>query len=169
MKLEADITRIEELARRKTDENWRFRRFLKESDLTVEAIDAIVHRLYKSVSQQIDCLTCANCCKMISPSLDSKDTKRLARSLDLTEDEFRSEYLKRNEEDGEYYFKDTPCRFLEGNNCTVYRSRPDLCRSYPHLDKPKFVFRTMQAVFNCSVCPIVYNLFEQLKDELCFK
>ena len=55
---------------------------------------------------------------------------------------------------------------LSDNCCTVYDHRPDDCRSYPHLHKDEFVFRLIQAVENCSVCPIVFNVFERLKDEL---
>ena len=44
--------------------------------------------------------------------------------------------------------------------------RPNDCRSYPHLHKPEFVFRLIQAVSNCSVCPISYNVFELLKQEI---
>lgn len=168
MKLETEIKRIERLAQEKSDENWRFRCFVKGSDLSIEALDAAVHKLYKTVSQQIDCQACANCCKVISPSLDDEDIKLLARHLDLSEDEFKGEYLERNKEDGEYYFKETPCRFLSGNCCTVFMFRPKICRSYPHLHKQEIFFRFSNVYSNCSVCPIVYNVYEQLKKELHF-
>ncbi|MBN1676299.1 MAG: hypothetical protein JXR37_34970 [Kiritimatiellae bacterium] len=40
------------------------------------------------------------------------------------------------------------------------------CRSYPHLHKKPFVARLTQAYSNCSVCPIVYNVYEELKKRL---
>ena len=39
-------------------------------------------------------------------------------------------------------------------------------RSYPHLQKEDFVFRLAQAVSNCSICPIAFNVYERLKAEL---
>ena len=49
---------------------------------------------------------------------------------------------------------------------TAYPCRPDDCRSFPHLHKEEFVFRLIQAVENCWICPIVFNVFERLKIEL---
>ncbi|MFH1965187.1 MAG: hypothetical protein ABIJ42_06545, partial [Acidobacteriota bacterium] len=49
---------------------------------------------------------------------------------------------------------------------TAYSARPEDCRSYPHLHKKKFVFRVSGVFSNCSRCPIVYNVYELLKDEL---
>ena len=42
------------------------------------------------------------------------------------------------------------------------------CRSYPHLHKKEIISRLMGVVFNCSVCPIVFNVYEQMKLELWF-
>jgi Fe-S-cluster containining protein len=52
------------------------------------------------------------------------------------------------------------------NRCTVYEFRPEDCRSFPHLHKDEFVFRLIQAVQNCSICPIVFHVFERLKNDL---
>ena len=63
--------------------------------------------------------------------------------------------------------------FLKGYDATiekmdsiVYAHRPKDCHSYPHLHKKEFVFRLWGVVENCSICPIVFNVYEQLKDEL---
>jgi Fe-S-cluster containining protein len=55
---------------------------------------------------------------------------------------------------------------LQNNLCRVYNDRPGDCRSYPHLHKRDFVFRVNQAFSNCFVCPIVFNVYEELKREL---
>jgi len=166
MKIEKDIKRIKELAAKKEDENWRFRSFLKGVDLSVGELDAIVHRHNDEVSRQIDCGACGNCCKTILPTLSSDDINRLARELDTSTEDFISRYLIPTEHGDEHTFNGTPCPLLSGKKCTVHAARPDACRSYPHLQKEDFVFRLIQAVDNCSICPIVYNVFERLKDEL---
>jgi hypothetical protein len=48
-------------------------------------------------------------------------------------------------------------------------ARPNDCRLFPHLHKKGFVFRLIQVVENCSICPIVFNVFERLKQELWHK
>jgi Fe-S-cluster containining protein len=65
-----------------------------------------------------------------------------------------------------YTFNTNPCPFLKGNNCTIHNFRPDDCRSYPHLHKKNFISRTIGVIKNCSVCPIVFNVYENLKNEM---
>jgi Fe-S-cluster containining protein len=163
MKIETDITLIEQLSRLREDANWAFCCFLKGSALSVAKIDSKVHDLYKKVSAQIDCTQCRNCCKVIQPNLSATDIKRLARQFELTITAFRSHFVMKNDRGEGFVFSEQPCPFLTDNGCAVYENRPRDCRSYPHLHKKEFVFRLDQAVFNCSVCPIVFNVFEELK------
>jgi Fe-S-cluster containining protein len=55
---------------------------------------------------------------------------------------------------------------LDQNQCRVYEHRPKACRSYPHLHKKDFVSRLVGVLWNYSICPMVFNVFERLKDEL---
>jgi hypothetical protein len=163
MDIETDIKRIEQLSRQREDANWVFRSFLKGSDLSVAKIDSTVHGLYREVSAQIDCTRCANCCKVVQPILTGADIKRLASHLALPTKEFRALFLKENEHGEGFAFNTQPCPFLKNNRCEVYENRPRDCRSYPHLHKRGFVFRINQAISSCSVCPIVFNVYEGLK------
>lgn len=165
---ETDIVHIEKHSQRREAENWEFRCFLKGSDLSVSKIDSIVKELYREVSAQIDCTQCGNCCKVIQPILKQADITKLAAHLKLTVTEFKSRFVKEYE-DGDkddFVFTTRPCPFLENNRCAVYEQRPHVCRSYPHLHKKDFVFRVNQAFSNCSVCPIVFNVYEGLKQTL---
>jgi len=163
MELEIDVNRIQELAEQRKDANWAFRCFLKSSDLSCGRIDSKVHELYREVSSRIDCTQCANCCTVVQPLLRLTDVKRIARHLKLGVDEFRSRYLRADgEEEGEV-FRLLPCPFLKENRCAVYDCRPADCRSFPHLHKREFVFRVSQAFSNCRICPIAFNVYEELK------
>ena len=167
MKLEADPNRIQKLAQEREDDNWNFRRFLKGLDFEIEELDAIVQRHYQAIAIQIDCCACGNCCREISPLLSGHDVTRLAAGLRISEPEVIQRYLQPGEdEEGLFTFRDSPCPLISGNTCTVYEFRPEDCRSFPHLHKKEFEFRMIQAVQNCSVCPIVFHVFERLKDEL---
>jgi len=162
MRLETDLEKIEQLSRQREDANWEFRCFLKRCDLSSARIDAAVKEINQEVSAQIDCTTCGNCCKVMLPSLSHADIKRLALHLQLSIQEFKQRFLALDE-DNAWEFNQKPCPFLQNNRCTVYESRPRDCRSYPHLQKREFVTRLSQAFSNCSVCPIVFNVYERLQ------
>jgi Fe-S-cluster containining protein len=166
MKLVTDIDRIKVLSRQKEEENLGFRSFLKSGGIPAKKIDAIVHRLNNLVSSRVDCRACANCCSEVKPLLKEKDIVNIAAALNMTANAFKKQYLVNAEETGRYHFNTVPCPFLENNRCTIYNSRPDDCRSYPHLHKNNFLSRSMTFVQNCSVCPIVFNVYEHLKSEI---
>ncbi|MBN1459109.1 MAG: YkgJ family cysteine cluster protein [Armatimonadetes bacterium] len=165
MRLQTDPRVVAKLAEEREEVNWRFRTFLKNAELEIGELDAIVHAHYENVASQIDCCACGNCCREVLPTLDNADVTRLAAALGSTPDEIIAQYATRND-DGDLTFNRRPCPFLVGNRCRVYEHRPDTCRSYPHLQKDEFVFRLAQAVSNCSICPISFNVYERLKAEL---
>jgi len=165
MKLQTDPKVVAELAAEREDANWRFRSFLKGVDLEIEELDAIVHAHHEDAASQIDCCACGHCCREVLPTLTDDDVGRLAAGLGISSEEIVTQYLTRDE-DGDLTFNQRPCPFLSENRCRVYEHRPETCRSYPHLQKDEFVFRLAQAVSNCSICPIVFNVFERLKAEL---
>ena len=103
---------------------------------------------------------------MVSPLLKPRDIERLATHLGLSVEQFLAEYLEEDEVGEGHVFKTAPCAFLHESACSVYPQRPEACRSYPHLHKREIVFRLNQVVSNCSVCPIVYNVYERLKQEI---
>jgi Fe-S-cluster containining protein len=164
MKLETDPETVMRLAAEREEENWKFRSFLKSIDIGIEDLDAIVHKHYEDISGQIDCTSCANCCREVRIGLTGDDVARLASGLKISDDELIERFLAADE-DGELAFNTLPCPLLKGNLCIAYDHRPEACRSYPHLHRNEFVFRLMQAAHNCSVCPFVFNVVERLKVE----
>ena len=166
MALEADPQRVARLAAEREDENWQFRAFLKWSDLESAQIDAVVHRHYAAVAAQIDCCRCGNCCTQVLPVLEADDVQRLAAGLALSRAELARRFLVGGGSPGSVTFRQKPCPLLQDGRCSAYQARPEDCRSFPHLDKEGFVFRLIQAIENCAVCPIVYHVMEAAKAEL---
>ena len=166
MKLETKINRIKELSAKKEPENWGFRSFLKSCEIPEKTIDSIVHRLNQEISTQIDCRECSNCCKEMDIVLNPGDVDKMAEALNMSAGEFEERYLIKDHESDKYVIGTHPCPMLENNLCTIYSSRPSACRSYPHLHKKSFSSRTIGVIGNCSVCPIVYNVYEHLKKEI---
>jgi Fe-S-cluster containining protein len=163
MDMITDIMEIERHASKREKENWRFRAYLKGADFSGSRLDATVQELFCIVSERIDCRECANCCKVCSPILKRSDIQILAKYLNMKSAEFEQKYLMVEKEEDGYCFREMPCPFLNENLCSVYDQRPSDCRSFPHLQKKDFVSRLWQAVSNCSVCPIVFNVYEELK------
>lgn len=163
--MEINLKKIERMSKIKWDENWEFRTILKGCDIPLEELDSIVHELFDYVSSEIDCTKCANCCKKVSPLLKENDLNKLSENIGMSIAEFEKQLLKKTNE-GDCSFRMLPCPFLENNICTQYEYRPNDCRSYPHLHKEDFVFRLIGVIDNYSICPIVFNVYELLKERI---
>ncbi|MBT9165148.1 MAG: hypothetical protein DDT22_01100 [candidate division WS2 bacterium] len=164
--METDLKRIRELSKEREDENWEFRSSLKNCDISEEEIDSIVHKLYQRVASQMDCRICANCCKEIQPVSDQEDIDRFSKCLVISVAQFKNQYLVKYEEPEKFVFNKKPCPFLKDNLCSHYACRPKDCVSYPHLDKSGFIFRLINIIENYAICPIVFNVYECLKNEI---
>ncbi len=164
MKIVTDLNYIARMGEKNDYENVEFRTFLKGSDAD---LDALVHQLTDTVSAQIDCTTCGNCCKHMKPNLDQADIAEFAQGLEMSGSEFKEQYLQLHaNEVGRYVFAALPCPFLQDECCTNYQHRPKNCHSYPHLHKDGFSSRLWGVISNYAICPIVFNVYEQLKAEL---
>jgi len=163
---ETNLARIKELAEQKEKENWDFRTHLKGCDIEPEEIDAIVHQLYAQVSSKIDCGACGNCCRELAAALEAPDIERMAKAEHLTPAEFEQKYLDKTEEPGRFLIRQKPCPFLDGKLCRHYAARPESCAEFPFLHRPDFITRSIMVLWNLPLCPIIYNVYELLKQEV---
>lgn len=128
--------------------------------------DEIFRQLHEEAFAQIDCLSCANCCKGLGPRLTEHDISRLSSTLKMKTSVFMDTYL-RIDEDGDYVFQSMPCPFLLADNyCMVYASRPRACRAYPHTDQKNIKSILSLCVKNTETCPAVYRIFEKLPEQI---
>ena len=139
-----------------------FLNFYKKNKKRLAKMDTIVHQLHDKISDQIDCLSCANCCKSLGPAIYDKDIERIGKALRMKPSDVVSAYL-RMDEDGDYVFKSIPCPFLMPDNyCSIYENRPKACREYPHTDRKKFEQIYKLTVKNSETCPIAYQVLWEL-------
>ncbi len=143
------------------DENWKLRSFLKGQD--DKELDKLVHKIHKELFRSIDCITCSNCCRKIVPIMEGKDIPAISSKLGINTDEFKSTYLKKDE-NGRMRINKKPCPFLTDKGCSIYDCRPKACREYPFTDKKDIMGRLINLVMNCEICPVVYEIFERLKE-----
>jgi Fe-S-cluster containining protein len=148
-----DLDTIKHLGELNKNVNFRFRSFLKSKD--EDRLDRTVKDLFQFYSSKIDCTKCGNCCTQLKPIIQDSDIKTLAPITNKSIQDFKRDYLVTDE--------DLPCPFLIDKKCSVYDSRPEDCRSYPHLHKDEFVSRLFGVIDNYSICPIVFNVYEDLK------
>ncbi len=139
--------------------NMKFWEFLKSDELDFERFNKIV----KEVTEKIDCTICANCCKALGTVLNELDIEKISNYSNLTKEEFISKYLTKNDEN-ELEIKQLPCPFLKDNRCQIYEIRPETCKNYPNFDKD-VSFRCHQFFSNAEICPIVFNVLENAKEE----
>ena len=74
-----DLVQIKLLGEKKRPENERFRKHMKSFDHS----DRILRRIGEAVEAQIDCLQCANCCRVATAKVTERDVERLAKYLHL--------------------------------------------------------------------------------------
>jgi len=157
-----EIARLSELNSKCNDE---FRSCLRRGKLCSDdkQLDALVHAILAEVAPLIDCRTCANCCLKMCVIIDDQDIERVAKRLGVSAEEFESEHVAADSEYGEKFMPEEPCPLLGGTVCTIYEDRPKVCREFPHLDKDSFRTRLMGVFGSAEVCPIVFNVLEELK------
>lgn len=142
-------------------ENKKFLKKIKNKDARI--VDDAFHNAHHDVFEELNCLTCANCCKTTSPIFYQNDIERAAKMLRMRPGDFVEQYL-RIDEDKDYVLKSSPCPFLgDDNYCSIYEGRPKACREYPHTDRKKMVQITELTYKNTLVCPAVLEMVERLK------
>jgi Fe-S-cluster containining protein len=126
-------------------------------------LDEVTEKLHNEAFEQIDCMSCGNCCKTTSPIFYQKDIDRLSKHFKMKPGTFVEKYLH-IDSDQDYVLNTAPCAFLNpDNSCSVYDIRPLACQTYPHTNRKKF-FQLLRLSFNNTlICPAVQKVFEGLK------
>jgi len=126
-------------------------------------LDEVTEKFHNEAFEQIDCMSCGNCCKTTSPIFYQKDIDRLSKHFKMKPGTFVEKYLH-IDSDQDYVLNTAPCSFLNpDNSCSVYDVRPLACQTYPHTNRKKF-FQLLKLSFNNTlVCPAVQKVFEGLK------
>ena len=141
-----------------------FRSFLRRMEKNpVKNIDKLTKEIEPQVWAEVDCLSCANCCKKMTPTFTEKDLKRISAHFNQTPEEFRKKWLKK--QDGDYVNVLNPCQFLDlkTNMCSIYTIRPEDCAGFPHLSKRKFTEYAHVHKQNIEYCPATFKMVEKLK------
>ena len=152
--IEIDLSRIQQLSQEHDEANWEFRSWLKQ--YAPDDIDRLVKTLSQKYFALIDCTQCANCCRSLHVQFKKSELHVIAKTLGQSIEAFQKRFMSEGE-------VNPPCPMLNGKLCSIYENRPDVCRSFPHLEQPEFTSRLIGVIDNVAVCPIAFNAFEELK------
>ncbi|MCV6630723.1 MAG: YkgJ family cysteine cluster protein [Flavobacteriaceae bacterium] len=159
-----DLKALARRAQEKQKENKKFFRQLKKKP--PKRLDYIMQGLHQEAFEQIDCLACANCCKIAGPLFTANDIRRISKYLKMKQQQFIEAYLY-VDEDQDYVLQQLPCAFLGADNyCSIYSVRPKACAEYPHTDRKKFHQIASLTMKNIAICPAAELVVGQLKEKI---
>lgn len=124
-------------------------------------LDKIVVEITETITPQIDCTKCGNCCKSLMVNVTDEEANRVSKALDMSRNSFDEKYLEKGFE--LMIMNKMPCHFLEDNACTIYPHRFSGCHEFPALHLPNFKKRIFTTMMHYDRCPIIFNVVEQLK------
>ncbi len=146
-----------------------FKRFItKIENKPPKNLDVISVSIEKEVWAETDCLSCANCCKSMTPTFTNKDIKRIAAHLEMSVAAFKNKWLMFEKKDKDWVNKTQPCQFLnlKDNKCSIYEVRPESCADFPHLTRKglhQYIHIFKQ---NIEYCPATYKMVEKMMERL---
>lgn len=148
------------------DTSRSMRRFLTrlEND-PPRGLDKMTAAVEPEVWKEVDCLSCANCCKTMTPTFNAADLKRISSHFKMTPQAFKDKWLKYDKSEGDWQNKTEPCQFLNlnDNKCSIYEIRPADCAGFPHLPKKKMVDYMHVHKQNIAYCPATYKMVEKIR------
>ena len=135
-----------------------------EKNLSLK-LDDISGAIDKEVWLETDCLSCANCCKKMTPTFTRQDLIRISAHLNMSIKAFKEKWLTYDKKSGDWMNTSTPCQFLDKktNMCGIYEVRPADCAGFPHLAKRKMVDYLHVHNQNIQYCPATFKMVEKLK------
>jgi len=135
----------------------------KLDEIVPEDLPALVAKQDAAVWTKVDCTECANCCKVMTPTFNNEDIKRIAQHLGMKPNAFTRKWLKKEDASGDWVNQTQPCQFLDGNRCSIYEVRPKDCAEFPHHTKKPFDAYNETYKNNLPYCPATFLLISRLK------
>ena len=146
-----------------------FKRFLGKVERKPPAdLHTIIDEVSLEVWGETDCLSCANCCKTMTPTFRHKDVLRIAAYLGMRPKDFREKWLYLEKKDKDWMNTTRPCQFLDKttNMCSIYEVRPEDCAGFPHLTKKNVTDYIHVHQQNIEYCPATYKMVEKMMERM---
>ena len=142
-------------------ENYAFRLYLK-NHADEDELDEQFRTLHDELFAEYDCSPCRNCCREYSACIEDEEINLAADLLGMSATEFKEKYIE--EAPSEHLINAKPCCFLkEDGECQIEACKPESCRDFPYTDKPARLYTLLSTIEAASICPVVFELLERLK------
>lgn len=156
------IEELENLANIKQEENIKFRTFLK-NHADPKELDEQFKQLHDKYFSIYDCSKCRNCCKQYYGTFSKNEIEKAASFLELSTNELKDKYLQSKPDSEGYKTKNYPCDFFQNGECILKECKPETCKEYPYTNKNNRLGSLWGVIDNTAICPVVYEIFEELK------
>jgi len=141
--------------------------FLQKFDEIVpEGLNTLAAEVDATVWRDVNCTTCANCCKTMTPTFRKADVIRISDHLGMKPKEFIEKWLYKEEDTGDWVNKTQPCQFLVDNKCSIYDVRPKDCAEFPHHYKKPLDAYNDTFIQNLHRCPATFLFVQRLKQRV---
>ena len=150
----------------------RLRYFITKTEKNLpENFESISNKGSKEVWEEVDCLTCASCCKRMTPTYTNEDIRRISAHFRMSSVEFKKKWLSYDKKGKDWMNTSQPCQFLDKktNKCTIYKIRPADCAGFPHLKKKPFEDYMHVHKQNIEFCPASMLFIEKIYKDIQLK
>lgn len=154
-----------QLAKKRTT----LKKFLKKFDRQfVPGIQKYIDQADRDAWAATDCLECANCCKVMTPTFTKADLKRISAHFNMSEKAFYEKWLMTDPDTGDRVNRIQPCQFLDKNTnkCSIYDIRPYDCAKFPHFNKKPFGDFNHIFEQNIEYCPATLKFVEKMQESI---
>lgn len=156
-------------AKKKENENMAFRTFLK-GHADEKILDQQFAELHEALFANYECDRCRNCCKLYHGAIPQEELAKDAAYLGMPQERFMAQYLQKESAEEGYLTKHKPCDFLEPDgSCKLGEHKPKSCADYPYTNKPERLWSLYSVLDAVEVCPVAFEIFEELKQEYGFR
>lgn len=161
------LKHLKKEAKRKQNENLDFRMYLQEH-ADPQELDRQINQLHQELFNAFDCKQCRNCCKEYGALFFEEEIPWVATFLQTTREELIWKYMAR---DGDlYYLEEKPCMFLQKDgSCRLGDVKPICCVDFPYTHYDDRIHNLTSMIEYASICPVVFELLERLKELYGFK
>lgn len=144
-----------------------FKLFLKRFDkFYIPKVSRYVDLASDKTWQETDCLACANCCKVMTPTFTKQDILRISSHLKMTPETFKEKWLMKSTDNNDLVNQKQPCQFLDlkTNKCSIYEVRPYDCAAFPHFKRKPFADFNHIHEQNIDYCPATFRFVTHMKE-----
>ena len=144
-------------------------RFLRKFDKQyIPKIQPHIDAASNETWAETDCLACANCCKVMTPTFTKADLKRISAHVGMTEQAFFDKWLAKDPDNGDRVNRIQPCQFLDlkTNKCSIYEVRPEDCAKFPHFKRKPFAGFNHIHEQNIRYCPATLLFISKMKERI---